>query len=209
MNLSHLVINLNYFCVWAGGGGRVSSTSARAECFCTPGVLSMPEGISPWSATPGTHTGDKEHKLMSLTSPTSSARFGDLVEILLFTKCLKAMAPKVKVPSGAYHMWNYLCPHDHFPELLLGHPRKSSITNDAESLKFAGLDFLIIILLPLWEMNYTPSLVFSICRWFWLNCTIDPKMDRKPSSLSPVPEGVKASLDLLNSAGYTGALQSI
>lgn len=47
MYLSRLAINLNYFCVRAGGGGRVSSTSTRAECFCAPVVLSMPADISP------------------------------------------------------------------------------------------------------------------------------------------------------------------
>lgn len=177
-----------------GWNGRMSSTSVRAECFCAPDFLFMPADISPLSATPGTYTGDNEHKLMSLTSPTSPARFGDLVEILLFTQCLKAAAPKVKVPGGSYHMWNHLCSRDHFPELLLGHPRRSSITDEAASLKFTGLDFLIIILLPLWEMNCTSNLVFFICRWFWLNCTIDPKMDRKPSSLSPVPEGDQKSV---------------
>lgn len=72
----------------------MSSTSARAECFCAPDVLSMPADISPPSATPGTYTGDSKHKLMSLTSPTSSGRFGDLVELLPFTQCLKATAPK-------------------------------------------------------------------------------------------------------------------
>lgn len=113
------------------------------------------------------------------------------------------------VSRGSYHMWNYLHPHNHFPDLLLGHPRKRTITDEAANLKITGLGFLIIILFPLWEMSCTPSSVFFICRWFLLNCAIDPKMDRKPGSLSSVPEGVKASLDLWNSPGYTEALQSI
>lgn len=86
-----------------GWNGRMSSTSVRAECFCAPDILSMPSDIFPLIVTPVTYTGDNEHKLMSLTSPTSSASFGDLVEILLFTQCLKATAPKVKVPGGSYH----------------------------------------------------------------------------------------------------------
>lgn len=93
-HLKHSVINLNYFCVWAGEGGSVSSTSARAECFCAADVLSMPADISPLSATPGIYTGGNKHKLMSLTSSTSSATFGDLMEPLLFTQCLKATSSR-------------------------------------------------------------------------------------------------------------------
>lgn len=113
------------------------------------------------------------------------------------------------VNRGSYHMQNYLDPCNHFPDLLLGHPKKSTIADEVASLKTTGLGSLIIILFPLWEMSCTSSSVFFICRWFLLNCTIDPKMDRKPSSLSAVPKGVKASLDLWNSPGYTEALQHI
>lgn len=62
--------------------------------FVCPRCLSMPADISPLSATPGTYTGDNEHKLMSLASLSSSARSGALVEILLFTQCLQVTAPK-------------------------------------------------------------------------------------------------------------------
>lgn len=46
-------------------------------------------------------------------------------------------------------MQNYLHPCDHFLDLLLGHPKKSTIADEAASLKTAGLGFLIIILFPL------------------------------------------------------------
>lgn len=113
------------------------------------------------------------------------------------------------ISTGSYHTWSQPHLHDHLPDLLLGHLRKSTITDKAASLKIAGLGFLIIILFPPWEMSCTSHSVFFICRWFLHNCTIDPEMDRKPGSLSTVPEGVKASLDLWNSPGYNENLQSI
>lgn len=206
-HLSNSVINLNYFCLWAGMEEWVPPQWELNVCVPQMFVHAcryFPTKCHTW------------HLHRWQWTQTDVSRFPQqLCQVWCFGWDLalypvpSSYCSKVKGPGGSHHTWNYLCPRGHFPELLLGHPTKSYITDDAEILKFAGLDFLIIILLPLWEMNCTPYLVFFICRWLWLNCTIDPKMDRKPSSLSPVPKVVKASLDLWNYPGYTGTLQSI